>query len=157
MDGEAQLVIGLVVHLVVAEGYIPDTEVEEVPPVGGLETGHLDVRLRVQLLGDTPGDGVQFHTVEAAALHGLREQSEEIAHAHRRFQDVARLEAHPLHSVIDGLDDGGAGVVGVEGGRSGGSVFLRGEGGIQFPELACPAIFFLVKGIRQTAPAHIAG
>ena len=157
VDGEAQPVVGLVVHFIVTKGDIPDTEVEEVPPVGGLETGHLDVRLRVQLLGDAPGDGVQFHTVEAAALHGLREQSEEIAHAHRRFQDVARLEAHPLHSVIDGLDDGGAGVVGVEGGRSGGSVFLRGEGGIQFPELACPAIFFLVKGIRQTAPAHIAG
>ena len=85
MDGEAQLVIGLVVHLVVAEGYVADTEVEEVPPVGGLETGHLDVRLRVQLLGDAPGDGVQLHTVEAAALHGLREQSEEIAHAHAGF------------------------------------------------------------------------
>ena len=157
VDGEAQPVVGLVVHLVVAKGDIPDTEVEEVPPVGGLETGHLDVRLRVQLLGDAPGDGVQLHTVEAAALHGLREQSEEIAHAHAGFQDIARLESHLLHRVIDRPDHGGAGVVGVEGGRSGSGVFLRGEGGIQFPEFACPAILFLVKGIRQTAPAHIAG
>ena len=157
VDGEAQLVIGLVVHLVVAEGYIPDTEVEEVPPVGGLETGHLDVRLRVQLLGDAPGDGVQLHTVEAAALHGLREQSEEIAHAHAGFQDIALLESHLLHRVIDRPDHGGAGIVGVQGGCSGGGVFLRGKGGVQFPELACPAILFLVKGIRQTAPAHIAG
>ena len=47
--------------------------------------------------------------------------------------------------------------MGVQGGRSGGGIFLRGEGGVQFPELACPAILFLVKGIRQTAPAHIAG
>ena len=85
LNGEAQLVIGLVVHLVVAEGDIPDTEVEEVPPVGGLETGHLDVRLRVQLLGDTPSDGVQLHTVEAAARHAVREQAEEIAHTHRGF------------------------------------------------------------------------
>ena len=157
VDGEAQLVIGLVVHLVVAEGYIPDTEVEEVPPVGGLETGHLDVRLRVQLLGDAPGDGVQLHTIEAAARHAVREQAKEIAHAHRGFQDVAGGKAHIAHSLIDGLDDGGAGVVGVEGGRSGGSVFLRGEGGVQFPELACPTVLLLVKGIRQTAPAHIAG
>ena len=157
MDGEAQLVIGLVVHLVVAEGYIPDTEVEEVPPVGSLETSHLDVCLRVQLLGDAPGDGVQLHTVEAAALHGLREQSEEIAHAHAGFQDIALLESHLLHRVIDRPDHGGAGIVGVQGGCSGGGVFLRGKGGVQFPELACPAILFLVKGIRQTAPAHIAG
>ena len=157
MDGEAQPVVGLVIHFIVTKGDIPDTEVEEVPPVGGLETGHLDVRLRVQLLGDAPGDGVQLHTIEAAARHAVREQAEEIAHTHRGFQDVARLEAHLSHGLIDGLDDGGAGVVGVEGGRSGSGVFLRGEGGIQFPELACPAILFLVKGIRQTAPAHIAG
>ena len=34
---------------------------------------------------------------------------------------------------------------------------LRGEGGVQFPELACPAVLFLVKGIRKAAPAHIPG
>jgi len=53
-----------------------------------------------------------------------------------RFKDIALLESHLLHRVIDCPDHGGAGVVGVEGGRSGGGVFLRGEGSVQFPELA---------------------
>ena len=157
VDGKAQLVIGLVVHLVVSKGDIADTKIVEIPPVGGLESRYLDIRLRVQLLGDSPGDGIQLHTVEAAAPHGLREHPEEVAHAHAGFEDVPRLESHPLHRVIDCPDNGGGGIVGIQGGRSGGGVFLRGEGGVQFLELICPTILFLVKGVRQTAPAHIPG
>src|SRR5699024_8586134 len=65
--------------------------------------------------------------------------------------------AHLLHGLIDGADDGGAGIVGVEGGGPRRSVFLWGQQFFQFRILGSPRGFVLVKGIRHAAPAHIAG
>ena len=46
---------------------------------------------------------------------------------HDYFQDIPGLKPHTAHSLINRLNDRRAGVVGVEGGPSGGSVFLRGQ------------------------------
>ena len=43
------------------------------------------------------------------------------------FQDVAGLKTHAAHGLIDGPDYRGTGVVRVEGGTSGGGIFLRGQ------------------------------
>ena len=53
VDGEAQLVICLVVDLILAERYIANGKVIEVPPVGGLKSSHRDVCFGVELTGNT--------------------------------------------------------------------------------------------------------
>ena len=55
------------------------------------------------------------------------------------------------------MDHGGAGVVGVQGAGTGGGVLVLGEQPFQFSIFLCPTILAGVKGIRQTAPAHILG
>lgn len=71
--------------LVLAERHIADGEVEEAVAVRRLKAGDGDVRFGVELLGDSPGDAVQLHTVEPAVCHALRKQAEEVADAHRRL------------------------------------------------------------------------
>ena len=63
VDGESQLVICLIVDLVLTERHIAHRQIVEITAVGGLKTGYGNVCLRVQLLGDAPGDAVQFHTI----------------------------------------------------------------------------------------------
>ena len=47
--------------------------------------------------------------------------------------------------------------MGVQGAGTGGGVFILREQPFQFCVFLCPTIFAGVKGIRQTAPAHILG
>ena len=157
MDVEAQLVVGFIVHLVLTERDVADGKVIEVPPVGGLEARHGDVGFGVKLPGDAPGNTVQLHAVQTAPGHALRQHPEEIAHAAGRLQNVAGTKAHLLHSLIDSADNGGAGVVGVEGGGPRRLIFLRGQQLLQLRILGGPHGFVRVKGIRHAAPAHIAG
>ena len=154
---ETQFVVGFVVHLILSERDVTDGKVIEVPPVGGLKSCHRDVGLGVELLCNPAADGIQFHAVQTAAGHALRQHPEEIAHTAGRFQNVAGAEAHLLYRAIDGADDDGAGVVGVEGGGPGRFIFLRGQKLFQFGVLLGPGSFGRVEGIRHTAPAHIAG
>ena len=73
MDVKAQLVVGFVVHLVLTERYVADGKVVKVPSVGGLEARHGDVGLGVKLLGNSAADGIQFHAVQTAPDHALRQ------------------------------------------------------------------------------------
>ena len=157
MDVETQLVVGRVIDLVLPKGDIAHGEVEEIPAIRGFKACHGDIRLGIELLGNPAGDGIQLHTVQTAVAHFLREHTEEVADAHGRLQNVAGLESHISNRFIDGPDDRGAGVVGVQGGRAGGFIFCRGQGVFQLLILGCPAGFAVIKGIRQTAPAHIPG
>ena len=43
MDGKAQLVVCLIVHLVLTEGYVADSKVKKVTAVGGFKTGNSDI------------------------------------------------------------------------------------------------------------------
>ena len=61
------------------------------------------------------------------------------------------------HGLIDGPDYRGTGVVRVEGGTSGGSIFLRGQQLFQLGIFRSPCGLLRVKGVGQTAPAHIPG
>ena len=120
-DGESQLVVRLVVDLVVAEGYVAHRQIVEVTPVCGLKTGNSNVSLRIQHLGNAPGDAVQFHAVQPAVCHAVRQHSKEVAHTKTRLQNVTAAETHAFHRIVDTTDNGGAGVVGVQGtGTSGG-------------------------------------
>ena len=157
VDVEAQLVVGFVVHLILAERDVTDGKVIEVPPVGGLEARHGDVGFGVKLPGDAPGNAVQLHAVQTAPGHTLRQHPEEVAHAAGRLQNVAGAEAHLFYRVVNGADHSGAGVVGVEGRGPGRFIFLRGQKLFQFGVLLGPGSFGWVEGIRHAAPAHIAG
>ena len=150
-----QLVVGFVVDLILAERYIAHRQIVEVPPVGGLKSRHGDVRLGIELLGNPPADGIQLHAVQLASGHTLRQHPKEVAHAAGRLQNIPGLKAHAAHSLINRLDDRGAGVVGVEGGGPGRSIFLRGQQLLQLRILRRPGGLLRVKGIRQPAPAHI--
>ena len=131
VNGKTELVISPVIYLILSERDVAHGEVIEVFSVRCLKARDGNVRLGIKLLGNTSGDAVQLHAVELAALHLLRQQTKKVANAHRRLQNVTALEAHIADRFIDRLDDGGAGVVGVQRGRSGRSVFLRGECGVQ--------------------------
>ena len=157
VNTEIQLVVGFVVDLILTERYIADGKVKEVTPVGGLKAAYCDVRLGIELLCDVPGNRVQLHAVQTAVSHFLRQHTEEIAHTHRWLQNISGLKSHTAHRFIDGLNDRRAGVMGVEGGASGGDIFLRGQQLFQLGILGSPCRFLRVKGIRKTAPAHIAG
>ena len=126
VDGKTELVKSPVADLILSKGYVAHGEVEEILSVGGFKAGHGNIRLGIELLCDASRDGIQLHAVEPAAFHALRQHTEEVAHAHAWLQNIAGLEAHILHCVVNSADNGGTGVVGVQRGRSGGGVFLRG-------------------------------
>ena len=127
MNTEIQLVVGFVVDLILTERHIADGKVKEVTPVGGLKAAYCDVRLGIELLCDVPGNRVQLHAVQTAVSHFLRQHTKEIAHTHRRLQNISGLKSHTVHRFIDGLNDRRAGIMGVEGRASGGGIFLRGQ------------------------------
>ena len=113
MNTEIQLVVGFVVDLILTERHIADGKVKEVTPVGGLKAAYCDVRLGIELLCDAPGNRVQLHAVQTAVSHFLRQHTKEIAHTHRRLQNISSLKPHTAHRFIDGLNDRRAGVMGV--------------------------------------------
>ena len=127
VNTETQLVVGFVIDLILTERYIADGKVKEVTPIGGLKAAYCDVRLGIELLCDAPGNRVQLHAVQTAVSHFLRQHTKEIAHTHRRLQNISGLKSHTVHRFIDGLNDRRAGVMGVEGRASGGGIFLRGQ------------------------------
>ena len=127
MDRKSQLVICLIVDLVLTERHIAHRQIVEITAVGGLETGDGNVCLRVQFFRNAPGDAVQFYAVQPAICHAVRQHSKEVAHTHGRLQNVARLETHALHGIVDATDHGGAGVVSVQSAGTGGGVFVLGE------------------------------
>ena len=155
VDRKSQLVICLIVDLVLTERHIAHRQIVEITAVSGLKTGNGNVCLRIQFFCNAPGDRIQFHAVQAAVLHGVRQHSKEVAHTHGRLQNVARLKPHFLDCIINRANYHRGGVVGVQGAGTGGGVLIFGEQPFQFGVLFCPTIFAGVKGICQTAPAHI--
>ena len=157
VNRKTELVISPVIYLILSERHIADGKVEEVAPVCGFKTRYGDVGLGIKLLCNASGDAVQLHAVQAAVSHFLREKPEEVAHTHRWFQNVAGLEAHIANRFINRLDNGGAGIVSVQGGSSCRFIFLRGQQFFQFGVFVAPVFLCGVKGICKTAPAHITG
>ena len=155
MNTEIQLVVGFVVDLILTERHITNGKVIEISPVGGLKPGHGDVGLGVELLCNPSTDGIQLNAIQTAVSHFFRQHTEEIAHTHRRLQNISGLKSHTVHRFIDGLNDRRAGVMGVEGRASGGSIFFWGQQLFQLGIFRSPCGLLWVKGVGQTAPAHI--
>ncbi len=98
---------------ILAKRHIPYGQIIKISPVSGLKARDSDVCLGIELFCDASGDGIQFHAVQFAPLHFLRQHTEEVSHPAGGFQDVAGLESHFPHRLINGLDYGRAGVMGV--------------------------------------------
>ena len=107
----------------VGEGEIAERDVADrqvVTAFGGAGVGEGlvgDVSVRVQLRRDRGGDRVQFHARDPGAAG---READEVPAAAPCFQDAAPGEAELLHPRPDGLDEGGVGVVRVEGVAGGG-------------------------------------
>ena len=156
VNGKTELVVGPVVHLILAKRHIADGKIVEIASVGGLKTRHGDVGLGIKLLCDTPCDVVQLHAVELAVLHGFGQTAEKVAHTHGRFQNVACLESHLFDGIIDCLDDHGACVVGIQCGASRRRILFGRQQPLQLSVFLAPVWLVRVKGIGKTAPANIA-
>ena len=127
MDGKIQPVIAPVIDFVISKGDVADGQVIEVPAVGGFKSGDGNVGAGIKLPGNPSGDGVQLHAIQAAIAHFFWQHSKEVANTHCRFQDVSGLESHLSYGIVDCPDDGGAGIVGIQGGTSGSGVFFLGQ------------------------------
>ena len=155
VDRKAQLIESRVIHTILPKGDIADCQVIEIFFTGLLKAGDGDVCIGIQLLGDPTGETVQLNTIEAAVLHPLGQHSEEVAHAHRRLQNVAGLETHVFNSLIHSADDGRAGVMGIQRGSSCRLVFLIGEFLFQLCVFKRPFRLGVIKSIGKTAPTNI--
>ena len=157
VDRKAEFIIWLIADTVVAKWHIADCQIIEIAPVGGFKACYLDFCLRIQLLRNAPGDGIQFHTIQPASQHGIRQHTEEVADAHRRFQNVAFFKSHTVQCFIDCTDHGRAGVMRIQSRSPCCGIFFFRKSCFQLLIFACPSSFLCVKGICQPAPADIIG
>ena len=127
-----------------AERDVADRQVEAAfGGAGGGEGLVGDVGIRVQPGRDRGGDRVQFH---AGDLGAAGREADEVPAPQPGFQDPAPGEAELLHPRPDGLDEGGVGVVRVEG------VAGRGR---QFPRCQQPGQFLARPGVLRLAGRRI--
>ena len=143
--------------MVLSKGHVSHGQIVEIPLAGCFKAVHGDVRFLIKLAGDAPGEAVQLHAIQLGPGQGLRQETEEIADAHGGLQHGPRLKLHILHRLIHGLNDGGAGVVGVEHRTAGGIVLLGGQQLFQLGVLLGPLGVVRVERLGNTAPAHVAG
>ena len=108
------LVISGVCHLVIAKRHVAHRQVKGiVRETHPFKAVYRDVGLGIKLPGDPAGDRIQFHAVKGGILHGIRQHTQEIPRAHGRLQQGLGIQAHLLHGLVDSLNNGRGGVVGV--------------------------------------------
>ena len=156
MNLESELVISPVRHLVIAEGHVADRNIEKVIlEIGLFKAADPDIRLRIKLSGDAPGNAVKLHAVQPAALHGFGQHSEEVSNPHGRLQHVALFKAHAPKSLVNAPDDHGACVVCVQSAFPRRPVLIVRQHPLQTCIFVRPIALFLVKRIRKASPADI--
>ena len=125
MDQKRVLVVLLVRHFERPKGHVANGHIKEaVRQIGFFKSLYRNAVLLVQLLGNAPGNAVQFHTVHFGIFHILRQQTHEVAHAAAGFQDIAGLEAQIGQPLVHGPDHHRRGVERCQGRFPGGGVFV---------------------------------
>ena len=149
--GEEEIVQGqllaAIVELEVGEGHVADHRVDAVFGQRGVaEILDADVVAGVECSGDPAGDGIQFDADEACP--GLA-VAHEIAGAAAGLQDGGvGGHAQAGDGLVDGGDDGGRRVEGVEGGALGAVVFLGRKQRLQLLAEGLPAGVLVAAGDR---------
>ena len=146
-----------VCDLVITKRHVADSNIKKVFAAGLFKAFDLNFCVGIKLLRNAAGDAVQLYAVELAALHRFRQTAEKVANAAGRLQYVAGLEAHFAQSVIHCLDNGRAGIVGVQGGAARRRIFLVRQKAFELLIFLLPACIFGIKCLRQTAPADVSG
>ena len=112
VDRESQFVIFRVVNLVLPKRHISNGKVKEIVwKIHFFVTCDMDICIGVQQLRDATTDVVKLYAVQSGCGQPLRQESKEVANTHCRLQDAAKLESHITDSLIDCLDDHGAGIM----------------------------------------------
>lgn len=154
MDGQVQTVISFVRHFELTKRYIADRCIKEVIWEDGfLIPLHRDTAALIELSGNAAGKIVQFHAVQPAVCHILRQHTEKIAHAAGWFQKIALRKAHLLKHGVDPADDHGRGVERCQRRFSGSSVLGVGQ---QFLQFTVPGIFLIEEVNQTTQPTYCA-
>ena len=122
------LIVSLIQHLEIAKGNIADGHIKEaIRHLHLFKAGDGNGAVLIELLGDAPGDGIQFHTISVTACHAFGNHADEIANTTGWLQNIALPEAHLLQRLIHGLDDNRRGIERSQGAGSGSSVFFFGK------------------------------
>ena len=115
--------------------------------------GNGNTTVLIKLSSDAAGNAVQFHAVDLAIPHAVRQHSHKVANAAGRLQQIAAFQAHLRQRLVDGVDENGRGIKCGQAAGTGGGIFLLGE---QRFQLGVPAVLF-IEAVGKAAPAHIAG
>ena len=148
------LVVPPVYHLEIPKGDVADGYIKKaVRHLHRFKSINGNAGTLIELLGNTPGNGIQLYTIGFAARHISRKQTDKIASAAGRFQDVALLETHLCQRLVNASNHYGRGVEGSQRTGSGRCILVLIQQGLEFRILA---VCFL-KALRQPTPSHIAG
>ena len=133
VDIGIQLIVAAVVDFDTVEGDVAQDHIEAVVlKFGGLIAHNGNIRLWIELLCNTPGDGVQLHAVQLGSLILLRQNGIEIAGPHAGVKNPAvgtALKPEPFQSAVHIADQLRLGVVGGDGGAHGRLIFFLGQQG----------------------------
>ena len=134
VDIGVQFLISAVVDFDAIEGDVAQDHIEAVVlKLGSLVAHNGNIRLWIELLCNTPGDGIQLHAVQLGSLILLRQHGIEIAGSHAGVKNPAvgaALKAEPLQSTVHIADQLRLGVVGGDGGAHGSLIFIIGQQGL---------------------------
>ena len=154
MDEPVMLVVAPVNDLDISKRHVAHRCVKEaVRYLRLFIAGNGDTAVLVKLPGDAAGNTVQFHAVDLAIPHAVRQHPDKVADAAGRLQQVAAFQAHLRQRLVDGVDEDGRGIKCGQAAGTGGGIFLLGEQRFQF---GVPAVVF-IEAVGKAAPAHIAG
>ena len=155
MDEPVVFVVPLIQHLEIPKGDITHRYIKKtVRHLYGFKAvdGNAGVLL-VELLGNSPGNGIQLHAIGFASRHIRREQAQKVSSAAGWLQDVALGKTHLRKGFIDSPDDHRRRVKGSESAGPGRRVFLRIQQGFQLPIVGAG----FLKAVCKAAPTHITG
>ena len=157
MDGKFVIVETRVVNGVIAKWDIGNGEVvKSIGEFGLLKRLGTDVRVGIKSLGNACGQRINFDAGDGrAAEHVFRHEADEVADAAGGFEHAPAFETEPFGGAIHRADDGRRGVMGVEGGGAGGTMFFVRKN-FRKPELLfAPVGVVHVEHLGHRAPADV--
>ena len=157
VDGKLVVVPARVVDGVIAKRNIGNGEVvKSIGEFGLLKRLGANVRIGIKRLGDARGQRINFNAGDGrAAEHVFGHEADEMADAAGGFEHAPAFEAEPLGGAIHRADDGRRGVMGVEGGGAGGTMFFVRKD-FRKPELLlAPVGVVHVEHLGHRAPADV--
>ena len=161
MDVRVQVIVAPVIDFNGVERDIAQNHIKAVVlKFGGFISHDGNIRIRIKLLCDSAGDGIQLYAKQLAPLKLLRQHRIEVAGSHTGVQDFsvrAALEAKAFQGAVNVPDQVRLGVVGCDGGVHGRLVFHISQQGLQFLIFVLPTRGRTGESIGKPAPSDITG